>query len=357
MVEKSDKALARTEKIAALIKGVAKRVLILVSHVDPDSLGSAKQMSSIVEFLGKSADIYYGGQPGHPQNQMIMGLFELNRTFKPVVQLTEQKRSEYDLVILLDSPTLDDDRFGIKMGGLKAGIIIDHHEPPKDPPLEGEASCYWQESCGACCTLVAKLLFELGVSLKDVDDAASLGLIGILADTSSLTSSHTTKLDYRMVGALGQHVDQQSINEVFFSTLDKKFLSLLHTACDEANCTVSASTFIVCLNEIAPEMEDYMPRIADMFIKLRGIHTVYVWAIVKDPDGKTRFTMKVRNSDRELAPRLDQRLKGLFGDNYGGAKDGASGAVSKDLGFHGRTKERDALIQIYKVPLNEELLR
>lgn len=336
----------RIKKLKKVLQNAPPRVILVRSHIDLDSLACSSLMQEILESLGKSAEIYSAGKPGHPQNQLVLSTFHL--THLPA-DLLIGKKLDSECIILVDSPSFEDTRFSEEFRALKIKptIVIDHHQQPLDMK-ETDESWYWYQDCGACASLIAKLAFEMGVKFN-APTAPSLGVIGILGDSDRLISRHTTDLDREMVAAIGRHADQKTIHEIFFSARDTAWMEMIFKAYNPQNFRRGETTLISGLGEIPAEYMDYMAAIADELIKQRGITTVYVWAIV---DGKVEI--KARTYDKHLD--LNQHLKDMFGEKNGGARDRAIGAAHIDLGISNDTNDRESLVKIWKNVLELKLL-
>jgi|GEM_PF-1612080 nanoRNase/pAp phosphatase (c-di-AMP/oligoRNAs hydrolase) len=347
---------ARLEKLTKVIQNFSGRPAILSSHYDPDSISSAVMMERVLQHFEKPADLFFAGNPGRPQNHTVINLFELNRKLMPIEHFTERGRPE-DPVILVDTPGVHDDRFGAKIP-CQPTIIIDHHEKPKDSPEENGHNWFWFQNCGACASLIAMILFELkAVFANPIDDLATLGYIGISSDTKGGTSLGTTQLDCDMKAALRKFADQQRINEIFSSTLDRKGLDVFHAATNPNNYVISGNTLIAGLGEISPEHASYMAMVIDdLLIRIKGIATAYVWAIVPKKTTGRRLLINARNSDPAIS--LNDLLKRLFGD-AGGAKYSnryGVGGVDLDLGMWGESQKGDALLALVQDIIHAKLL-
>lgn len=341
----------KREKFESIIKK-ATRIAILGSHQDPDWYAIAMVMLKIISFYGKFADIFGSGTPGRRQNTAIINTFQLN--FLPIQQFAA-RRKDYDCIILVDSHSLEDDRFGVKIGG-RPDIIIDHHDHPADI-IEDENSVYIFQQSGACTSLGASMLFECGVQLarNEASDQnlATLCLVGILADTYNLTSLYVTDLDREMFAATGKYADQKKINEVFLSSYEKEYFDFLHLATDPKNRKQSGTTLIACLGYISPSIENYehyMVDIADMFIKTEAVQLVLVWAIVGN-----RLIIKIRNIN--LRRKLQDEIIDRHFPDEGGSKHNSSGGINHNLKQGGETDDKDSLIKSWDNNLAKRYLR
>lgn len=341
----------RIEKLKAIIQNSPGRAAILTSHVDMDSISCLCGAEKFVESLGKASDLYHGDattkfEERDLQEQTVINLFDLNRKLLPIDHFVKKGRHE-GIVILVDCPSFKDSRFGTEVKDIRPTIVIDHHEIPESFPQEDENTWFWVQSSGACSAMIGKLLLDFNVHFEKPDDVATLGCIGILGDTDRLIKPQTSDLEREMIYALGKYSNQQLVYEIYSSTMDERYLDMLHTASALENRKRESNMFLTGLNEIAPEMENYAARIADLLVKIKGVTIVYVWAVVGH-----RLKIKVRSTDPTIS--LNRHLKTIFGDN-GGAKHGA-GAVDIDLGPLGESDDRDYLLREVKKYVHKKLL-
>jgi nanoRNase/pAp phosphatase (c-di-AMP/oligoRNAs hydrolase) len=335
------------DRFKLVMQNAPPLITIIESHRDPDSTGCADHARSICELLGKSVRSFAAGEPGRRMNEAIIESFHINAS--PLERFTPKEK---DFIILVDTPSPNDARLKVAPPFIP-NIIIDHHKRPTDLTPEDDSHWYLYYPCGACCSLTAKMMLELGMEFsKDKPDhRATLGVLGILTDTSSLTSMYTTQFDREMVAALGHYADQKRINEMFFSTIDEEFLDIIHMATDPNIRKRGRITYLTYVKELPPAFEQYLETVADMLVKTKGITISWVWSIIDN-----HVVGKVRNTERGYP--LDKRIKEVFGEANGGARDDNSmGKFIYDLGKLGKTKEKEGLISAVKSWLEQELLR
>lgn len=330
----------------------SKRPAILGSHQDPDWYAIAMQGLELFRHYGKPADIFSSGVPGRKQNTAIINTFQLN--FLPINQFAVRRR-DYDCVVLVDSHSLQDGRFGVTLEG-RPNIIIDHHEHPPNI-TEDENSLYLFHPTGACASLGAKILFECEVPLSKIEingqNLATLSLVGILSDTYNLISLYVTDLDREMSAAMGRFADQKKINEIFLSSYEKEYFDFLHLATNPKNREQNGTTLIACLGYIDPNMENYehyMVDIADMFIKTEAVQMVLVWAIVGN-----RLVIKIRNTN--LRRKVQDEVIDKHFPGEGGSKHNSSGGINHDLRQGGETLDKDSLVKAWNENLKRRYLR
>ena len=178
------------EKSAAILAEVKQAdTILLCCHPspDPDSVGSNLAMKSVLESMGKKVTLL-GGDSEIPLAFMHFPGAEsiVKKNF------TEVDLKSFDLLIILDAPSLDrvtrlaktDVLLTMLPPSLKI-IMIDHHEPR---PLNTAVSLI-DTSSPATCALLFDLFKEWGIAL-DSNIASNL-FIGIFTDTGGFKYRNT----------------------------------------------------------------------------------------------------------------------------------------------------------------------
>lgn len=188
---------------------MVKSVQVIVPHAgtDFDALGSA-----------------VGAQALYPQAELVLpgslmpGVQEFVSLHRYQLRARTAREIDLDAVnLLVVVDTLEPDRLGPLAGpARRAGTrlhLYDHH-PRESGDLAGELEI-WAE-VGACSTLVAELLAEAGQTLQPFQATALL--LGIYADTGSLTLPSTTPRDALAVGWLLEQGGSLRVVDRFLET-------------------------------------------------------------------------------------------------------------------------------------------
>ena len=337
-----------SDKLKAVIQAAGQRVFIVMTHWDMDAAAAAADMKEYCEHLGVFADIFSAARPQREHDKLAYEVFRLNHL--PIESLPQ----ESPFIILVDA-------HAIPGMATKPRIVIDHHTLSDDEIREaknGNGDIWrWHQSLGACASMTAQLLFEADVPEKRLVKIATLTVLGILGDTTQLTSPYTQNLYREMLARIVKYANQSLVHLISTSTMSKEFLRFLHIATDPQNCKDTENAIVVCLGEKPDGCEEfektYMPKIAAMFLSTRGVNIVYVWGVLKN---ENQLIVKVRNSDMSRGEAwLNDRLKKLFGPNAG-AKHGAEGGANIDLGPLGKTTDREALLRACRAWIEPKLL-
>lgn len=313
------------------------RAHVVSSHYDPDSIACIMMMKVFLESFVKCAEIYLPGRPDNfVQNAEIVNQFGLGDLISQINEDFIKKIQPGDLIVFVDTPAFNDSRFG-KVAMPRPHIVIDHHTRPAEMLEQGEEEWYWYDSCGACVSMIAKLLLDLDVfkniEEKNLRKIATLGVLGILGDAKKLTSRYTKTLDYEMSAFLRKYADQEKIYQVSFSEYKETFLDSLGVASDRWERKGTLILFRADGLDSSLWAEGNMPKIAELLMKFEEVQTVYVWALMGN-----KILVKARNSNKDL--NLDSELKRFFGEKNGGAKDNSSGAAFVDLVFFSNPPEQ-----------------
>ncbi len=342
----------RKEKLLKILRRPelsSRRAHIFSSHYDPDSIACIWLMKLFMELFTKSAMIYLPGNPDNfIQNAEIVQKFGLSDYIYKIGQNTMKRVHPKDLVIFVDTPTPNDARFPAQMP--KPHILIDHHSRPHEMEVEGESEWYWFTGCGACVSMVTKLMVELDVfsQLEEAESkkASTLGLLGILGDSKKLTSKYTTEMDYEMASFLRHYADQEKIFNISSSTYDESFLTSI--GINSSSWRRFGSIMIYQMKEYC---EANMPKMAEFLMMFNGIKTVFVWSL-----SERSIIIKARNSSQEYD--LNTEIKRAFGERNGGAKDNSTGAAVVKLDFFEDyyTSDKENLLRICDNMIRKKIL-
>ncbi len=194
-----------------------KRFLI-AAHINPegDAIGSQLAMANLLKMLDKEVRII--NADGVPKNIMFMPGTESVELFKDL----GNEDVEFDVAIILDSPTLE--RIGDVKLLLKEKYIIniDHHVSSYE---FGDIN--WVDPH---CSSVGEMIFDLfKTSNMAVDDASALCLyVAIMTDTGSFRYSNTTARTHQIAADLLLYdIDPKKVYENVYETKSFNTLKLL----------------------------------------------------------------------------------------------------------------------------------
>ncbi|MDF2631307.1 MAG: putative poly polymerase, partial [Symbiobacteriaceae bacterium] len=281
---------------------------IIVPHTntDLDALGAAVG----AQVLYPHAVIVLPGTPGPLAAEFI----SLHRSFVRVKKVREIDLEQVTRAIVVD--TADPERLGA-LGPLRGRVelhLYDHHpEEPHD--LEGRLEV--RDLVGATCTLIAELIEEAGAAISPVQATAML--LGIYADTGSLTHASTTARDARAAGfLLSRGANLRAVDRFIQGTLSPVQQALLHQLRERGRwVNVHGARFRV----VEAETPEYVGGLALTLHKLMEFEPVHaLFAVVRMGD-------RVHLVGRSDVPWVDVgRIAAHFG---GGGHASAASAVAK----------------------------
>jgi nanoRNase/pAp phosphatase (c-di-AMP/oligoRNAs hydrolase) len=279
---------------------------------DPDSLASALGLQWLLEVrFGMAADIIAKGEVSHPQNQTMKNVLDIRLSDKG-----RRPYEDYDVVFVVDTVPQNT---GFQEEIPEFHVILDHHHFELDFPIADI------RQCGACSSIVWEYLTHYGVDWateRGVQVATAL-LFGIRNDTAGLLSENTAMLDIKAQGDLISKVDRKRLQEIIQYSFPSYLYDLRCTAVE--NKVVKDSMLISSLGILTRKKRDALPIIADEFMRMEGVETVVVHAVVGD-----YLEASVRSKNSSIS--VHDFCQKIFGSEYAGGKTGAGGA-KRPLGF------------------------
>jgi len=300
------------EKFMQQYDSEAKAVITMQYTPDPDSMASALGMQWLLEVqYGISSEIIARGQVSHPQNLTMRNVLDI-----PIKDKPKFPYKEYDLVIVVDTVPQNT---GFQDDFPEFHAVLDHHQ------FDLDLAHTDIRPCGACSTIVWTYLdgpeFDW-TSDRGVQVATAL-LFGILNDTQDLLSENRNSTDIAAHSDLITKVDRKKLQEIMQYTLPSYLYDLRVEAV--SNKVVKDSMLITSLGAITRKKRDALPLIADEFMRMEGVETVVVFAIVQD---HIEASVRSKNS----AINVHDFCQRIFGEEYAGGKQGSGGAKTP-LGF------------------------
>lgn len=282
------------------------QIIIPHRNTDLDAIGAAVG----AQVLYPHARIVLPGPPERMAEEFI-SLHRYNlKVFTPRdINLKQVRRA-----IVVD--TADPARLG-PMQEILNGLeihVYDHH-PPEPDDLNGGLEV--RDLVGATCTLLAELIEESGTAVTPFQATAML--VGIYADTGSLTLLGTTARDARAVAFLlskGANLQAASrFMEVSLSPSQKALLQQLQNGARWV--TVNGAR----IRLMAAETEEYIDGLALIVHRLQEMEPVPARFVA------VRMSDRVHLVGRSAVPWVDAaRILGTFG---GGGHPSAAAAVMK----------------------------
>jgi nanoRNase/pAp phosphatase (c-di-AMP/oligoRNAs hydrolase) len=301
-------------------------VLILVTQMDPDAIGSAIALKTLLSQYGSQlSTIYYAGEVSHPQNQTLMNLLNLERVFGPIENLIEGLGDagipEGTPVALVDSSMIKDARLGAFAGKIDPIIVIDHHRSELMP---ADGKFIWiEDGVGSASTMMVELCELLASErfgdgdqqmlgdhsfFKDFPQVAQALAMGIYTDTHSLLAAN--ERDRAAWGILMKYVKHNELKPFIDYPLSAQhFENLAYVLKNQRR---DGAVMVASCGYMDLKDGDDLSTFADYLLRQNGVTEVYVWGIVGD---KVRVSARSTN----VSKPLDSHLRHIFG-KFSGAK-------------------------------------
>lgn len=311
-VELDDRGQSLNDFILARVQSGDKAAITMQYTPDPDSLASAFGLQWLLETqYGLNVEILAAGDVSHPQNQTMKNMLDIRLSDTP-----KHDPEDYALVIVVDSVPQNT---GFQKVFPEFHAVFDHHHFDLDLPFTDI------RSCGSCSSMVWEYLrdFNLDWNTEKGLQVATALIFGVRNDTSELLSENTSKLDIEAHADLILKMDRKKLSEIINFSFPSYLYDLRSKAVDTK--VVKDSMLISSLGILTQKKRDALPIIADEFIRMEGVETVVVHAIVGD-----HIVASVRS--RNSAINVHDFCQRIFGKDYAGGKPGSGGAKTP-LGF------------------------
>ncbi len=304
--------------IVECLEGVNDIAILTHNYPDPDAIGSAWGMCALLRKLGKSVSgIYYSGEISHPQNKAITTLLDIN-----LINYDEHPFDSGVSAVVVDMNGVGDNtnQTHISPDQVDIKLVIDHHKGSH--PVGAKVD---SRLVGATASIVWEYLSKNGYdfSAEEAKGLATALVVGIFTDTNSLTSDNMANLDFDAYKDLIKKVDKQKLISIMDYPLPPYLFELRQQAYLEGNKRVEESTLVSGLGVVSSSKRDALPIIADEFLRMTGITTSVVFAIV---DNHIDISVRSKNITLDVGGFLRK----VFGT--GGGKQGA-GRARIPLGF------------------------
>ncbi len=300
-----------------------KRAAIWMAGPDPDAIGSAIGLQWLLKKKDIVSDIWYCGVISHPQNRTMVNLLN--------VKLSNALEDDYDADNYTTKFCVDCTPSNInfpKGVDKKIDVIIDHH--PKNLKSEDGFLFVDMRSTGSCGSIIYDWIkhFELLDKLEEDEEAITAStaiLLAVFNDTDSLVSEDTQELDFEAYQTLHKYCDISKFKSILDYPIPRYFMDIKMESMRPENTHIINTTHISCVGYLSANKRDILAKISDDNVRLEGISTSIVFAII---DGNLEGCC--RSSD--VALNLHEFTQKIFGKEFSGGKFSKS-AGKVPLGF------------------------
>lgn len=296
-----------------------KNIHVLIHNFpDPDAIGSALGVLSLLKLLGhKQSKIYYSGEVSHSQNKTMLTLLNID-----MVNYDEEPFEEGSKVILVDTNNVgsESNQQSVKSDRVEILAVIDHHKG--NHPKNAKIDC---RNTGATASIVWEYLkkYDFNFDSDDGELVATALVVGIFTDTAQLTSDNIVDLDINAYRDLIGKVNRQKLVSIMEYPLPPYLFDLRQRAFMDENRRIEEATVVSGIGIITKSKRDAIPIIADEYLRMTGIATSVVFAVVEN-----YIDISVRS--KNVALDVSDFVQKVFGS--GGGKMGA-GRATIPLGF------------------------
>ncbi|MFA6227995.1 MAG: DHH family phosphoesterase [Patescibacteria group bacterium] len=301
----------RLEKFKHVLEQMKENPLVVIlTHLDPDSMASAEAMRFIAKSVGiEQITVLYCDESTDEQNEAIINKLALDRRMQPIDSWVDFPAGNNYVMVDANSPS--DSRLKHAKDKLKLTMVIDHHR--NDKIKETDDDFIWLENFGACATMMCELIAGLGLLSTakfngDFKDLPLLLSLGIYMDTKGLISAGSKDREaFAEVAGLAKEADLQ-----FFINYQISQTYMEALKCALNSMSVRGMKIVAYAGEVSSKEATVIARVADFFIRIKGFSLAVVWATVDD----SQIMVSARGTD--FGTPLDEFIRSRFGS--GGAK-------------------------------------
>ena len=324
------------KKLGSIINQATKGIAIVTQdNPDPDAIASAISFKRIVEKMGKSADIIYGGEIGYDENKVLINLLGIEAV--PIAKITNIR--DYSKIALIEASLPGENNSLPKE--IRPDIIIDHH--PFDATKVSADYIDIRPELGATSTIFTEYLTKLDYEISE--GLATLLLYGIKTDTGGFTRGATPK-DLQAVALLYPKASQELLNKIETPLMSSETLDVLGEAIKNRRSIGS----LLLANVGFIKDRDTLPQAADHLLKLEGVSIVLVYGLSKDV-----VHISARNKDIRI--NLGNAMDKAFGDIGEAGGHPTAAAAKINLGLFGSSKDKESLLKLAEEAITDRFLK
>jgi len=329
--------LNKLTRLRSVLKASDARVAILIhDNPDPDAISSAAALAEIAKKEGVETEIMYAGEIGRDENRALINLLGTKLTRVDVI--TKHILRTFKTIALVDVSNLS------YVSALTADrtpqIIIDHHL--HDRSLNADFVDI-RTSAGSTAAIMTQYVQLAGISLEK--KLASALLYGIMTDTAEFTRGMSPD-DIMAVNYLVPLSDQELLEKVKSPSVSLETANALAVAIQNRDFVrdVLISTAGVIGNR------DAIPQACEYLLKLEGVSTTFVFAIVNE-----NIIINARTKDVRM--NVADVMKRAFGDLGSTGGHPTSAGATVPLGVFSGTQDEQMLISMVKDSITRRLLQ
>ena len=333
--ESTDRAQELAELLAS--RRGERHVVAIQDFPDPDAISSGLAYREIARHFDIEVDVVYDGQISHPENLALVNLLSIELTrFREEMEL-----ERYHAAVFVDnqgSTTHLTER--LRDAGVPTLAVIDHHDPQDllDPIFSDI------RPVGAAATLLTEYLRSGKLMRLDPDNPAHVRLAtalmhGLHSETDGFV--HGREPEYHAASYLSRYTDSDLLERVLCVQKSRATMEVIEEALRSRE--VRGGYSVTGVGFLRWSDRDAIPQAADFLLTEENVHTVVVYGILCEEEGREVVSGSLRTSKATLS--VDSFLKAALGCDprgnfYGGGRSRAGG-FEIDLGFLTGGDERE----------------
>ena len=326
-----EESAGRASELARLLAGRRgeRHLVALQDFPDPDAISAGLAYREVARCFSIDVDVMYDGQISHPENLALVNLLDLH-----LVRYEEGMELEgYAAAVFVDNQgTTTHLTERLAAAGVPTLAVIDHHDPQDAlDPIFSDV-----RPVGAAATLIAEYLQSGELMVMDATNEAHVRLAtalmhGLHSETDGFV--HARPPEYRAAAYLSGFMDSDLLERVLCVQKSHATLRIIEKALHRRVVKNGFSVAGVGFLRIADR--DAIPQAADFLLTEENVHTVVVYGMLDDDDGREVISGSLRTNKTTLG--VDRFLKDCLGNDprgrpYGGGRARAGG-FEIDVGF------------------------
>lgn len=309
-IQKLDEKAKSKQLLQKLRETKGNISVFLHNNPDPDAIASAMAVEKICEREELSCRTYYGGEIGHPENELIMESTSID--MEPIDDEDVEKiLNNTETIVFLDFAQASVNN--LLPENIKPDIVIDHHFTNREVTHGDYIEI--RADVGASSTILTRHLQNLNIEISPL--LASVLLYGIKVDTDDYTKNISPG-DFKVISYLQAIADEELLDIFESPPLKPNTVNALGRAI--SNRKFEGGVLTAWMGEVATK--DDIPQVADILMRERDVTTVLSFGSLDE-----KIYMSARCKD--VKTNIGKKMKDAFSDigEGGGHMHSAGGAV------------------------------
>lgn len=356
--EREEGSAGRAAELADLLSARRgeRHLVALQDFPDPDAISSGLAYREFARQFDIEAEVMYDGQISHQENLALVNLLNIHLT-----RYEEGSPLDgYHAAVFVDNQgTTTHLTERLRSAGVPTLAVIDHHDPQDllDPIFSDI------RPVGAAATLFTEYLRSGKILQMDPENRIHVQLAtalmhGLHSETDGFI--HARAPEYHAAAYLSGLVDAALLERVLCVQKSRATMDVIEAALQH-RC-LRGGLSVAGVGYLRWPDRDAIPQAADFLLTEENVHTVVVYGILCDDDGREVVSGSLRTAKATLS--VDSFLKEALGADvrgqpYGGGRSRAGG-FEIDLGFlagEEATDQRTAKWELFDQRIRKKLFK